>query len=214
MRTRFLPLALALLLTACQGNSSTMTDDGPIETKAPAAPMLAPSVILVNDFTMASTQMDDGQMRLLPALRSLRSELSDSQLINRIPGALVSELKSRGFAAELHSGTAYPPSGWVVQGAFLQEEASGGALARRFEHQPVEVVVSVQDLVRGTPTTLANLNVEGARSGEGVPVVPNPYAAAAKFVLRQAELSGDANKLAARIADEIVRFAQSPDVKR
>lgn len=199
------------------GGNGAPAPDGPIATRVPPERIAWPRVILVADFSAATrTAGSEQQAHLLPGfLRSAREDLTNSQLVTRLSGAVVDDLRQRGYNAARYGGGALPDSGWLVQGTFIAEQGSSdGVLARRFAREPVELVVLVNDLVRGVPEPLVHVALEGDRSGEGVPMVPNPYAAAAKFVVRQAELSSDDAALAARVADSVVRLAQSEHVDR
>lgn len=191
--------------------------DGPAETTAPAAPVNKPTMILVRDFQVAhptGTEDNSGRPRLLPGiLRGARSDLSQSQLVGKLSQRVVSELEQRGFRAQRSTGSLYPRSGWVVQGTFVEAmRADGSFVTDRWGKQDVELTITIDDLVRGTPEPLTDLSVAGAASGIGAPMMPNPFAAGAKFVVRQAELEGDASALASRIADAIARFAASEHV--
>jgi|GEM_PF-2210515 len=191
--------------------------DGPTETIAPLSMVNKPSVILVRDFTVAHPTPNadaGGRPRLLPGLlRGVRSDLSQSQLVGQLSASVVNELERRGYNAKRATSGSLPRSGWLVQGTFVEfVNADGNFVTDRWAKQDAELTISIDDLVRGEPEPLTDFTVTGTASGEGAPMMPNPYAAGAKFVVRQAELSGDAGSLASRIADAIVRFAQSEHV--
>lgn len=184
---------------------------------APNVPLNAPTRIYVHDFTVAqpsSIADSQGRPRLLPGLlRGARSDLSQSQLTGMLSGRVAQELVQRGYAAERISGSQLPNQGWLVQGTFVEYmNADGSFVSDRFAKQDVELTIVIDDLVRGVPQPLTDFTVKGDASGIGAPMVPNPYAAGAKFVVRQSELEGDASKLAARIADSVARFAASRHV--
>jgi len=196
---------------------SSSSRPGPVETLAPVAPVTTPSIILVRDFQVAqpsSTADSSGRPRLLPGLlRGLRSDLSQSQLVGKLSSMVAQDLQNRGFNAKRDPGGSLPRSGWLVQGTFVESvDPNGNFISDRWAKQDVELTIAIDDLVRGVPEPLTDLSIAGTASGEGAPMMPNPYAAGAKFVVRQAELEGDAGTLASRIADAIARFAASEHV--
>jgi len=197
--------------------AGTSAPEGPAETMAPAAMINAPTTIFVRDFQVAhpsSSADSGGRPRLLPGiLRGVRTDMSQSQLVGKLSAKVAEELVVRGFRAERLAGGSLPARGWLVQGTFVEfVQPDGNFVTDRWAKQDVELTIVIDDLVRGTPRTLTDFTVIGAASGEGAPMMPNPYAAGAKFVVRQAELEGDAGALASRIADAIARFAQSEHV--
>lgn len=198
--------------------TSAADHDGPVETLAPVAPVSAPSIILIRDFQVAhptSNADSGGRPRLLPGfLRGMRSDLSQAQLVGRLSRQVADELERLGFHARRDTGGPLPRSGWLVQGTFVEYlRPDGNFISDRWGKQDVELTISIDDLVRGVPETLTDLTVDGTASGIGAPMMPNAYAAGAKFVVRQVELEGDAGTLANRIADAIARFAASEHVR-
>lgn len=184
---------------------------------APNAAVNAPTIILVRDFQVAHpTPSADsgGRPRLLPGLlRGMRSDLSQGELVGSLSSKVAQELTRRGYRAERSTGGSLPSRGWLVQGTFVEfVKPDGNFVTDRWARQDVELTISIDDLVRGEPTPLTRLTIEGTASGDGAPMMPNPYAAGAKFVVRQSELEQDTTALASRIADAIVRFAQSEHV--
>lgn len=197
--------------------SSDPSKAPPAATLAPVAPVTKPALILISDFQIAhpsSTQDGGGRPRLLPGvLRGARSELTQSQLVSSLASKIVSELERRNIRAERRPSGALPRSGWLVQGTFVESVRPDGTFVTdRWAKQDVELTIVIDDLVRGRPEPLTDFTVTGDASGVGAPMMPNPYAAGAKFVVRQTELEGDVTALAGRVADAIVRFAQSEHV--
>lgn len=190
--------------------STAPASEGPVTRTAPSRGLTKPQIILVSDFVVAHPPSQSAQPpRLLPGLlRGVRSDMSQSQLTGQLAQRIVADLQARGFNAARYGGGALPQSGWLVQGTFVEFlDPNGNFVSDRFSKQDVELTMTIDDLVHGRPQPLTDFAVGGQVSGEGAPMMPNPYAAGAKFIVRQVELGGDSGSLAARVADSIASFA-------
>jgi hypothetical protein len=199
-------VVIALALAAC----STATVTASHDFSAEAQPR--PEIIYVADFDLeADTIKSEGLLSRLP-MHALREEWNARSLVDVMGDSIVEDLGKKGFQAHrVPAGTALPPQGWLVRGAFLQVD-EGNRLRRAIigfgaGQTDVQVAVAVDNLsANQPPLPLYELETEAA-SGKlpGAVIKLNPYVAAAKFVLAGRDLDNGAKSSASKIAEEIVR---------
>src|SRR5262249_7205130 len=139
--------------------------------------------IYIQDFS-AQTQQGDQNQGLRSMIRGLRSGISQQQLVGKLSGAVADDLRARGYTAErIPASASLPSRGMLARGTSVAvgETGSESMIDADFGKRPVELYVTVDDLVAGEPRPLFAVSSQGSASGLGLPPIPNPYAAAAKF---------------------------------
>lgn len=213
-----LAFSLAIALAGCSGSGQ-----GKNEREGHAAvrsltdqPAPAPAVVYVQPFQLqdAPGSGDDGGLHPLRLFRQVRSDLNASGVSSKLADVIVRDLQAGGLDARLLDSSAPLPShGWLVRGVFIQYEPDGSVmpavLGNAMSKRPVELVVGVDNLAEGTLEPLYSVrDTGGAIDGPGLPA-PNPYAAAAKFVVKIGQQQNDAEKLGRTVADEILDRARA-----
>lgn len=180
----------------------------------PAAAALTPAVY-VSNFQLQKQAADSAESSggLRGMFREMRAGRDSNQIVGKLSGQIAADLRARGVNAKaLAADDPLPASGWLMRGEFLplgtSDPSSGGLgseIGASFAERPVEVLVTVSKLESGMAEPLFSVQAQDAIHGAGAPPIPNPYAAAARFVIKQGTLESDASKLSSDIADEFVR---------
>lgn len=180
----------------------------------PAGAAITPTVY-VSNFQLQKQAADSAEASggLRGMFREMRAGRDSNQIVGKLSGQIAADLRARGVDAKtLGPGDALPAAGWLMRGEFLPlgtpDPSSGGVgsgLGASFAERPVEVYVTVSQLEHGMTEPIFAVRTEDSIHGAGAPPIPNPYAAAAKFIIKQGTLESDAGVLSSQIADEFVR---------
>lgn len=196
------------------------------ERQVGAAPAARPGIVYVMDFELDAVNVQSqrgilppppppplGLGRVLPALpgEPMEPAVRARQVVDLMSKSLVAELTERGVAVRrLGPREAVPAEGWLVRGVFTNVHA-GNQLQRAVigfgaGQTDVQVLVSVDDLTRGTPKPMYEVNTK-ADSGAlpGAVITLNPYVAAARFVLSGGDVDRNVKQTAAQIADHMTQ---------
>ncbi|MFO0875719.1 MAG: hypothetical protein U0575_17370 [Phycisphaerales bacterium] len=201
-------VAAPLLLCACESTSSTgvASGAGASTTQAAKSPM-----VYISGFTVNNPGSGQQSETLRGTFRQLREGHASSQIVTKLPDRIVSALQARGIESKrIDPSESMPRTGWLVRGEFTPlgtPSQSGGVLddlGSSFQERPVDLFMTVDNLEAGVPQPIFTIDATNTVHGIGAPPVPNPYAAAVKFVVKQATSEEDAEKLANEVADAIV----------
>jgi hypothetical protein len=151
----------------------------------------------------------------LHALNSDIRHMKSSENAARLSSALISALVKRGVRAEKLPADAAlrPPSGWMIQGIFYALDQNSRLISVPFLSKQkgpnVEVSVTVADCAKSPDVPFAVIGNDAILKGQGTAVSWNPYVAAAKFVVHQAQGEDSLQLLADQIAQRILDERQS-----
>ena len=221
--TRFVAAGIALLAAAL---ASALTGCGSArvagERQVGVAPVTAPVMVYVMDFELDAVNVRAqrgilpppppaslGLGNVLPPLpgATLDPAVRARQVVDLMSKSLVAELSERGVAVRrLGPREPLPADGWVVRGVFTSVN-EGNQLQRAVigfgaGQTDVQVLVSIDDLARGTPKPIYELDTK-ADSGKlpGAVITLNPYVAAARFVLSGKDVDRSVKQTAEQVAE-------------
>jgi hypothetical protein len=146
----------------------------------------------------------------LHALNSDIRHMKSSENAVRLSSALITALVKRGARAEkLPTDAALRPrSGWMIQGIFYALDQNSRLISVPFLSKQtgpnVEVSVTLADCAKNPDAPFAVIGNEAILKGQGTAVSWNPYVAAAKFVVHQAQGGDSLQLLADQIAQKIL----------
>lgn len=222
-------LALVMLSVSLVGCGSTKIS---AERQLGVGPSAAPKIVYVADFELDASQVRSqrglfppppppGLGNVLPKLPGTPAEpaVRARELVELMATSLVKELTAKGATAQRVSARAPMPSdGWLVRGVFTDVQ-EGNQFRRAVigfgaGQTQLQVVVAVDDLTRGIPKPLYEVDTKGD-SGKlpGAAITMNPYIAAARFVLSGNDLDRNVKQTATRIAEQVTgRIEQSRTV--
>jgi hypothetical protein len=202
----------------------------PNQQTAPSfQPKVMPEVIYVADFAIDTAEIkeDSGILReggLLPGSRVQRlnplhrqgsPEATAKKLVNLLGDSLTHDLKNYGLPARrLLPGQQPLGKGWMITGEFLEVD-EGNRLRRAVigfgygaSEMQIEVSVAGMGARAGSPFLVLGA-ATGSGHRPGAAVFPNPYVAAAKFVLSKNASDKDVTTAASNIASEIVTYMKA-----
>ena len=195
--------------------SATGYSQSGVPMLTPAAAAMTPEVYVSHfQLQQQAAESADSSGGLRGMFREMRAGRDSNQIVGKLAGQIASDLRARGVHAKmLDPNDALPATGWRMRGEFmpLSDPNAGGSgglgsgIGASFAERPVEVDVTVSQLVNGMTEPLFAVEAQNSVHGAGAPPIPNPYAAAAKFIVKQGTLESDAGKLSTEIADEFVR---------
>jgi hypothetical protein len=219
--------ATFLLVVACTGWWSAAPANQ--QTTHPLQPKALPEVIYVADFAIDTSEVkeDSGILReggllrgsrvqrLNPLHRQESPEETAKRLVQLLGDSLTQDLKNTGLPARrLLPGQPLPPKGWMITGEFLEVD-EGNRLRRAVvgfgygaSEMQIEVNVSDMGAHSGSPFLVLG-TATGSGHRPGAAVIPNPYVAAAKFVLSKNASEKDVSTAASHIASEIVQYMKA-----
>ena len=205
-------LASCCLLIGAQANAqSSLPDALANRSRADAGGAFGSrQLIYVRDLG-AALQPGSAPGRPLSRLRSARNDKKVEHNALALSEGIVRALNARGFRAYRLSGQSpVPPAGWLIDGTFDEQMSQGmlsslSSIGSTFQGAPnTDVLVRITDLASDPDKPLAVIGTSGALKGQGTFVAFNPYAAAARFVIRTVEASSSLDALADKVAEQIV----------
>lgn len=169
----------------------------------------AQASVFVRDFRAQSTE--SGSSRVIGSrLRAARNSVKVDQNASSLAQGIVKALNAKGVAScRIASDAALPQTGWLVSGEFDQALPSGIGAAlpsAGSSEKNTHVTVRLARLAAGADSAAsaaAVLHADDTLKGQKPPAVPNPYAAAARFVIGHVEAMSSIDELAGSIADGI-----------
>lgn len=190
-------------------------------------PTATPQMIYVTDFDLEVQDVKSGpgflpqrkqpgpRPNIGPKARSAQKdpEVYAREIVELMATSLVKELTKKELNAQrFNTGGPLPANGLLVRGVFAQVD-EGNRLRRMAigfgaGETEMQVFVSVDDLVRGSPKPFYELDTKAeSRKLPGVVITMNPYVAAGKYILSGRDLQKNimqtASKIAADIAEHI-----------
>jgi Domain of unknown function (DUF4410) len=199
------------------------------ERQLGAVPTETPKIVYVADFELEASNVRSERGIFPPppppGLGSVLLKLPGTpaepavrarQVVELMATSLVKDLTQKGATAQrLKPHTPLPTQGWLVRGVFTDVQ-EGNQLGRAVigfgaGKTELQLVVAVDDLTRGAPTPLYQVDAKGD-SGKlpGAVITLNSYVAAARFVLSGNDLDRNVKQTATRIAEQVTgRIEQS-----
>jgi len=192
------------------------TMPGTAETADKAAPAPGkPEIIYITDFEIDVGDVSQ-QTGILQRPKRVREDPASkaARLVELLSISLVSDLQNKSIPAKrLYRGQSLPDRGWLVTGEFLEVD-EGNSLRRAavgFGAGATDMLVQVAviDLSKGSKDPFVTFGTD-SRSGRGpgAVVFPNPYVAAAKFVLSKRASESDIRKTARQIANVLAKYIE------
>jgi hypothetical protein len=141
--------------------------------------------------------------------------MKSSENAARLSSALIAALVKRGARAEkLPTDVALRPrSGWIIQGIFYALDQNSRLISvpllSKQTGPNVEVSVTVADGAKNPDAPFAVIGNDAILKGQGTAVSWNPYVAAAKFVVHQAQGEDSLQLLADQVAQKILDERQN-----
>jgi Domain of unknown function (DUF4410) len=215
-------MTLGLCLASCASARivSSATSPLAVENRPPAVVYVSDFALQAEDVKSEGGVLSGRDHRTLlgsalpysPLMLSASKADKAKHLATLMSRSVASDLKERGFdVRSLAPGSERPPSGWLIEGQFLDvdegDRAKRALIGFGSGHTNLEVKVEVIDLAAGAASPpILDVTTE-ARSGKtpGAVVGLNPYAAAGGLVLGGLDSDTDVKNSASKISDEIVR---------
>jgi Domain of unknown function (DUF4410) len=202
------------------------------ERQLGAGPTATPRIVYVADFELDGSNVHaqrglfpppplPGLGNVLPKLPGTPQEpaVRARQLVELMATSLVKELTDKGATAQRLGKHAPPPSdGWLLRGVFTDVQEGNqfhrAVVGFGMGQTELQVVVAVDDLTRGTPRPLYEVDTKGdSGTLPGAAITLNPYVAAARFLLSAKDLDRNVKQTATRIAEQVTgRIEQSRNV--
>lgn len=187
-------------------------------------PVATPQMIYVTDFDLEVQDVKSGpgllpqrkqpigpRPNIGPRARSAQKdpEVYAREIVELMATSLVKELTKKELSAQrFNTGGPLPANGLLVRGVFAQVD-EGNRLRRvaigfGAGDTEVQVFVSVDDLVRGSPKPFYELDTKAeSRKLPGAVITMNPYVAAGKYILSGRDLEKNITQTASKIAADI-----------
>lgn len=197
-------------------------------------PSAMPQMIYVTDFDLEVRDVKSGpgllpqrkqpigpRPNIGPRARSAQKdpEVHAREIVDLMAASLVKELTKKELNAKrFNLGGALPANGLFVRGVFTQVD-EGNRLRRvaigfGAGETEMQVFVSVDDLVRGSPKPFYELDTKAeSRKLPGAVITMNPYVAAAKYVLSGRDLEKNIAQTASKIAGDIAERVKKQGTK-
>ena len=187
-------------------------------------PIATPQMIYVTDFDLEAQDVQSGpgllpqrkqpigpRPNIGPRARSAQKdpEVHAREVVDLMATTLVKELVKKDLDAKrFNLGGPFPANGLLVRGVFAQVDEGNRirrvAIGFGAGETEMQVFVSVDDLVRGSPKPFYELDTKAeSRKLPGAIITMNPYVAAAKYVLSGRDLEKNITQTASKIAADI-----------
>ncbi len=195
-------------------------------------PVGTPQMIYVTDFDLEVQDVQSGpgllpqrkqpigpRPNIGPRSRNAQKdpEVYSREIVELMATSLVKELTKKELNAQRFNVRGpLPANGLLVRGVFAQVD-EGNRLRRvaigfGAGDTEVQVFVSVDDLVRGSPKPFYELDTKAeSRKLPGAIITMNPYVAAAKYVLSGHDLEKNITQTASKIAADIAERVKKHD---
>ena len=176
------------------------------------------AVVYVTDFGLTPGSIQSETRSAALPLHAYLEEAKARSLVDMMSSAIVEDLAEKGITAiRLAANAPLPRQGWLVRGIFTKVD-EGNRVRRAVigfgaGQTDLQVAVATVDLSAGmaaSPIYRAQIDATSNKR-PGAIILPNPYVAAAKFVLAGRDLDRSTRATAQRIADDIaVRLIPVP----